>query len=254
MARNSKVIAEHAAWLEAAESQPPAKIAMPLPSLLGEALDLAAHFDALWKPPESSAPGAWFVQIESDKIYASLGKEIRELSHVIAAVQASRAIRIPTQSRAPVERATRLLTEMRSTLMFVFDDEQSRGRTQLDRLNREFGSAQSHDELALALETFAALLDEHRSEIERLSTFDFADCAHARATASALRQHSADKLAGPGTQRKDTTKLRNQLLTLLLLRMQNIRRAARYLFRDEPDRSKLFESVHERVRRRVRKR
>jgi len=36
--------------------------------------------------------------------------------------------------------------------------------------------------------------------------------------------------------------------------MQNVRRAARYLFRDEPERIKLFESVHERVRRRQRKR
>lgn len=50
------------------------------------------------------------------------------------------------------------------------------------------------------------------------------------------------------------TALRNQLLSLLLTRMRNIRRAARYLFRDEPERIKLFESVHERVKRRVRNR
>src|SRR5690606_24428183 len=146
------------------------------------------------------------------------------------------------------------LTEIRSTLAFVFDDDKSRGRAQLDRLNREFSSTQSHDELALALETFTALIEEHRSKVNQRSTFDFDDCVHARATATALRQRSADQLTGQSAERKDTTKLRNQLLTLLLLRMQNVRRAARYLFRDEPERIKLFESVHERVRRRQRKR
>lgn len=247
-------------WLRQAESQQPAKIGMPLASLLGEALDLAAHFDAHWQGDSAAAPGVWFHQIASDQVHEGLGSELRELAQLVAKVQAARSLRqSPAAANAPTapnagEHAHRLLREMRATLSFVFDDESTRGRAQLERLNREFSAAHSHDELALALETYSHLLEEHRNEVEQGSNFDFAVCEQALATAVTLRGRSAERLTDANSSAKETTKLRNQLLTLLLLRMQNVRRAARYLFRDDPERIKLFESVHERVRRRVRKR
>jgi hypothetical protein len=239
-------------WRREAKSQGEAKIGLPLASLLGEALDLAAHFDAHWGAAAEAPDGPCFSQLDGRRIYRQLGEEIRELAQVIASVQAARSLTRRPPIASALSAGQRLLSELRSTLAFVFDDPQDeRARAQLERLAKEFTGTLSQDALALALESYADLLTEHRAEVERETNFDFAECEQARCVAAALRQNSSNLLTAAASQQ--TTALRNQLLTLLVARMRSVRRAARYLFREDPERIKLFESVHERARRRVRK-
>ncbi len=225
---------------------------MPLASLLGEAIDLAAHFDAHWAVSSREPQRPCFSLGESERIHRDLGEEIRELALVIASVQASRSKAQPRPTRAPVDAGQHLLGEMRSTLSFIFgDDVGSDAHAQTRRLEREFSGSLSHDALALALEAYTDLIHDHRQRVAQESNLDLALLEQARSTAQALRQHSANQLTNDSPER--SVALRNRLLSLLLTRMRDVRRAARYFFRDEPQLIKLFESVHERTRRRVRR-
>jgi hypothetical protein len=109
--------------------------------------------------------------------------------------------------------------------------------------------------MALGLDSFAGLADLYRKELGKVAGFDLELIAEARSLADALRQRSALQLAqGNLNEQRATLALRNRLLTRLLERVANVRRAAQYLFRAHPDIARRFTSTHERKQRSARRR
>jgi hypothetical protein len=104
--------------------------------------------------------------------------------------------------------------------------------------------------VAVALEAYAELAEEHRADIARLPTFDLGVLDEARTLAHALRSRSGEALVRRSASELGT---RNQLLALLQDRLGRIRRCARLLFRDHPEIARRFSSHHERVGRKARR-
>jgi len=101
----------------------------------------------------------------------------------------------------------------------------------------------------------AALATKYRDALTKLQGFDIALIDEARTLAAALRQQSAAALTrtNADTQR-EALALRNRLLTLLIERVKRVRRAAAYVFRNQPDIVRKFTSAFERRQRASRRR
>jgi hypothetical protein len=157
---------------------------------------------------------------------------------------------------APLDRADFVLGEIRHSLEFLFDDgKQDDADVQLENLRTAFSPSASQDAMALALEGYAALAGKYRDALVKLEGFDVTLLDEARTLAAALRQQSAAALthANADTQR-EALALRNRLLTLLVDRVKRVRRAAAYVFRNQPDIVRKFTSAFERKQRSARRR
>jgi hypothetical protein len=156
-----------------------------------------------------------------------------ELHDVLQAAQTRYQLLVSGPGAAPMERAQFVLSELRSTLEWYFDDNvKDEADAQLERLIESHDGAFSHDAVAAALFDFAALAEKHREAIAGLGGFDVALLDEAPTLALALRERSAGPAAvGPAPAENEALELRNRLGTLLYNRMQQVRLAARFVFR-----------------------
>jgi hypothetical protein len=108
--------------------------------------------------------------------------------------------------------------------------------------------------MALALEGYAELAGRHRDPLSKIAGFDVNLVEEARVLAAALRQQSAAALirTTPDAQRQALA-LRNRLLMLLIDRVKRVRRAAAYVFRNNPEIVRKFTSAYERRQRSARR-
>lgn len=157
---------------------------------------------------------------------------------------------------APLDRADFVLSEIRSTLEFLFDDgKYDESDEKLERLRAAFADSASQDAMALALEGYAELAGQHEQALAKIDGFDLGLLEEARSLAAVLREQSALALARttPDAQRQALA-LRNRLLTLLGDRVKRVRRAAAYVFRNYPEITRKFTSAYERRQRSARRR
>lgn len=246
-------------WSELAVDAEEATLRSPIAVILGESVDIAALFDANWNPSPGrrgvTRPG--FVGIaRKDDIYEELGAEIRELQIATAFIQSRYLRLVDSPSRAPLDQADHIVSEIRGALAFLFDDgKHDESDAKLERVESAFADSASQDTMALALEAYADLAEEYRTDLEQLEGFDLSLLDEARPLAAALRDHSAEQLTRiSGNEQREVISLRNRLLTLLLDRVDTIRRAARYLYRNQPSEARKFMSAYDRDRRRARRR
>ena len=240
-------------WAERTADYEEERSQIPLPVLLGEAVDLAALVDAHFKPRivrGGSLPGLETV-VAGGQVSAATSSELRELQLVIAAVHAQLTLLIEQAGQGPVERGEELEIELRSALSFLLEDgAHPTGEQQLARLRSEHLPIVTHDGLALALEGYAELADQNRAGLEALG-FALALIEEARGVAQGIRQRSATRLAGQNVERQgEILALRNRLIAALYERIRNTRRAFRYVFRGFPQIIKKTQSEYERTRRR----
>jgi hypothetical protein len=138
------------------------------------------------------------------------------------------------QSEQIMKQAGVVLADLTATLEFLFDDGvENEDDVALARLGRVHDAPTTQDQMALALEDYADLADQQRAELDALGTFDVANIDLARELAKKLRQRSAPQADDDEAAR--AMRLRNQLWTLLLARMQRVRTVARHVFRLYPD-------------------
>jgi hypothetical protein len=228
---------ETAAW---ALDETVKKLPVPFHVIAGEALDVARFCQRYWEPARDGAGRVIRPGLESAKrsgtFNANIATELLELREVLQAAQTRYRLLVSTPEPAPIERAQFVLSELRATLEWYFDDNVTDERdAQLERLIESHDGAASHDAIAAALFDFAALADNHRDAITGLGGFDLALLQEAPRLARALRECSAGPASmEPHLAEPQAIELRNRLGTLLYQRMQQIRQAARFVFRGHP--------------------
>jgi hypothetical protein len=200
---------------------------------------------ALWDP-QRSEPAKWTpLALEVDEARATAPV------HVILgeAVDVASMLSHYWEPKADAKGA-----RIRSTLEFLFDDDvQDDADTQLENLRAAFADSASQDAMALALEGYAELASKHQEKLTDIEGFDVALVDEARTLAAALRQQSAVALTHTTLDaQRQALGLRNRLLLLLIDRVKRVRRAAAYVFRNQPDIIRKFTSTYERRQRSAR--
>ena len=227
---------EAAAW---ALKEPAAKLPVPFHVLAGESLDVARFCQRNWEPAQDRTglvmrPGLKSA-VRNGTFNNDIATELLELHDVLQAAQTRYQLLVSGPGAAPIERAQFVLSELRSTLEWYFDDNvRSEGDAQLEQLIAAHDGAYSHDAVAAALFDFAALADKHREAIAGLGGFDEKLVDEAPELARALRERSAGPASvGPAPAESEALELRNRLGILLYGRMQQVRQAARFVFRGQ---------------------
>jgi len=134
---------------------------------------------------------------------------------------------------------------------FLFDDgKEDENDARLAVIQEAHRDSLSQDAVALALEAFAALAEQHRDRMSGLGGFDVALIDEAGTLAKRLREHSAGKLVGePTNAQRAALDLRNRIATLLVGRMAQMRTAARFVFRGHPEVVRKMTSAWQRKKR-----
>ena len=220
-------------WGAATTDEPNERPHMPVRALQGEANDLAELIE------KNFATVGERLGLDSlvgrGGFSAELPTELRELGYVIGIAQ-SRYHNVGRKiSDAPLERADAVLTELRASLGYLLAENEV-GEDQLQRLREEYDDAYSHDGIALALQNYAELAVEYEADLKTLPGFDYGVVSEAMNLSQALRQRSADRLAGNlAVEQREMMDLRNRLISGLMKRMGDARRAIRFVFRTEPE-------------------
>jgi len=243
-------------WAEATADVPPETPHVPLLTLLGEAIVLASFVEQHLSPVTMKGtrlPGLDSVA-GTGNVSQKTPEELRELAMALGAVRAQIDRLVQSGDRESIEEGADVLAELKATLRFVLEDDET-GEAQLDQLTELYGSADSFDEMAMALQAFADLADAHRDAVAAVSTFAAGLPARARGLSFALRERKALQLGGPEARQVALYKdIRDRLTGALLLRMRSARKAFRFVFRDYPDIVRKVTSAYERDRRRTRDR
>ena len=168
---------------------------------------------------------------------ANVATELLELREVLLAAQKRYRLLVSTPEAAPMERARFVLSELRAALRWCFDDGVRDERdAQLARLIASHDEVFSQDAIAAALFDFAALAERHRAALAGLGGFDGGLVEEAAWLARALREHSAGPASTePRLAEQQALELRNRVGALLYQRMQQVRHAARFVFRGHPE-------------------
>jgi hypothetical protein len=248
-------------WREKALASPGSEtltLPVPLHVLHGEAVDVARFFATYWKAKEENGKvvrrglemAAGNKKRKSNRLTAKIGDEILSLQR--AAVEAGTAYRLVVTPKAtnPFDRGQFVLDELTATLEWHFDDgiedEKDQRLANLDAAHED--DPETADALALALDDYAALAEEHRDEIDGLGDFDATLIDEAKQIAAALRERPAER-TGLGEQARDALILRNKIIGLLYQRMALVRAAARFVFRNQPEIVREATSAYERRKR-----
>lgn len=225
------------------------KLTVPLYALLGEAQDLARFFAEHYKADKKSGrPG---LASAGDALSPDLDEQIDALVAEISKANAAYLKSVDAKLDASkLERAAFLLDEIGAAMEFLLDDGVD------DDDDRRLANVQSAhkddpftaDALALALEDYANLGDDHKKRLDGLGDFDAAYLAEAHALAKDLRAMPPSNAAASAAS-KTAIAHRNRLLQLLDQRVRKIRAAARYVFRRHPEIARQVGSAYERKRR-----
>ena len=235
-------------WSVLARSTRAEKIALPIDVLAEEASVLAHFVDRYWEPHiESGKPVPGLSGAPGLK--REIAAELRELRMAMMEQAARYRMLDERGEKAPVRQGRAILNEIRATLAFLFASGASRqGQARLAQFERAHARAATHDGLALALDAYAHLAEEHRPRLRGMPDFDECAIDEARSIAQRLREHSGRKLTRDN--RQSALGLRNRFATLLLERMRLVRAASRYVFRRHPETVRKATSAYERGRRR----
>jgi len=229
---------------------------VPFHVLAGEAVDVVRFAQRNWEPAFGSngqeiRPGLKGVIANGNFGEATLTELLELLDAVQQAQTKYRLLVSGSKPAAPIDRATFVLSELRATLEWCFDDGQVTDEDgQLENLAAEHDGATSQDALASALFDYAEMAERVGQKLVGLGGFEPALIEEARALAVQLREQSA----GPAfveakPVEREALELRNRLATMLSERVTRVRAAARFAFRKHPDLMREVGSAYARRRR-----
>ena len=237
-------------WRPAAAALKPDELLrsrVPMPVLLGEAVDVAGFLSRHWEPGPFegvSVPGLKVVANEG-RVTDSTRTEILELRNALDAAHVSYLLALDPPKVDLMRRGEQLLSEVTAWLDYLFDDdERTIEDDQLERLAREYPDPQSQDVMAAALLAYSTFANQFRDRLSAIS-FDVATLDQAIEVAGQLRDRSAVNDGGKGDEALD---LRNRLASLLVQRVRAVRAAARLVFRAQPKLVREATSAYQRRR------
>lgn len=221
--------------------QPLDRLPVPLHVAMGEAVDVARFCQRHWTPAQDEGgtvirPGLASA-VGNGTFTQNIVEEILELQAALQEAQTKYRLLVMAPESAPMERAQFVLSELRDTLDWLFDDgKDTDGDAQMAALADAHDGAISQDAVAAALFDYAELAERHRDKVQGLGGFDVRLIDEARKLSTDLREYSAGppKTEAPTVQHQ-ALDLRNRLATLLYDRMQRARSAARFVFRRHPE-------------------
>lgn len=242
-------------WLGRSAPWSHAPPTVAITTLLGEAVVVAGLYGRYWAARKTRRgavlPG--FADLaETSELAPETGREILELVVSAGAAHAEYLAASERAPESPMKRAAVVLAELKAAFEFAFDGPAfATARASLVKLAKQYPRPKSQDDMALALEGFAGLGRQQRTRLQKVTGFDTTLIDEAATLALKLRERSGDNLL---TKRhhesSDVQALRNRLLNGLYERLSQIRRAARYLFREHPHIVRQFTSEPNRVRQR----
>jgi hypothetical protein len=207
----------------------------PLSVLTGEAVDVARFVQHFWKPAIDTETGQTIrpgLSFAGPKLQKTISNEILTLAHWVDEAQEDYLLAAQLRAESPMRHAEEVLKKTRAVLEWHFDDVVNERDAQLARIESLYDDVRSQDTMASALEAYAALAQTVRTELEQDLHFDVSLIDEAPVLARKLRERSAPQ----GDQNKTAVLLdrRNRLATLLAQRMNLVRAAARFVFRNHP--------------------
>lgn len=221
---------------------------MPLEVLVEEALQAARFLERRWttqrgRRGEVRTPGLDLVA-GAGLISERTRHELVELVAALREASGRARLARPHASDGPSVAAARaLVAELRGVLQYA-----GLGRPELQAqcraVAREYSRARSHDALALALDTWAALAQQSLSDISGLGAFNPKTIDEARALAHELR--SKIRRVDPAYELESALAERNRIAAELVTRISAVRAAARFVFRRKPQIVREVTSAYER--------
>jgi hypothetical protein len=231
------------------------KVSVPFHVLVGEAVDVARFAQRNWQPalgPQGQTLRPGLVSATGNGLFTNdTVDELLELVDAVQHAQTQYRLLVSGAAPNPMERAQAVLSELRATLEWAFDDGQITDEDQqLEILATDHDGAVSQDAVAAALFDYAELAQRSQAKLSGLGGFDVALIAEARQLATELRERSAGPATvDPKPAEREALDLRNRLVTLLSERVARIRAAARFVFRKHPELIREVSSAYERKRR-----
>ncbi|APR84958.1 Hypothetical protein A7982_10307 [Minicystis rosea] len=212
-----------------------------------EAVQLAAFIKRYWEPADDR-PGLRRVKARLPK---STADELVSLVHAVQEAQTKLLLLVDPVVADQRERAKELVDELETALEFLLDDdEEEAADAQLAQI-KEFHAddGQRSATLVQALRDFAALAGSLRQRlVESDEDFDPKIIDEAKKLSKQLMEQPAQ--AAPNAEAvAKATKIRNQLLHLLMNRVSLTRRSAAHVFRKNPEIVREATSAYERRRR-----
>ena len=242
-------------WLPAASaiSQVRTAFTPPIRILLGEAVDIARFALSYWEPVKDASgnvlrPG---LSQAGSKLSPNIRTEVLELHEAVQTAHTEYLLTVAPVQTDVRARAELVLSELKSALEWWLDDgiDDDRDR-QLESLKAEHadGSA-SADAIAAELADYTALARQESKGLEGLGGFDVAMITEGEALVRQLRERPTTPVSPENTRR--ALDIRNRVATLLVDRVNLVRSAARFVFRNQPDIVRLSTSAFERRRRKA---
>jgi len=207
-------------------------------TLLHEAPLVASYVERYWHPtldPVSQTVVLPGLESTAKQMPREIADEIRELHALTREAQDAWLQGAHPTGADPTARGWFVLGELKSALGFLFDDGKMDTRdAQLARVQEAHAKdGSSREDLASALDDYAAVARPYADELHGLGGFDRALVDEASRLAGRLRAISETQRDAKSAARA-MMQLRNRYATLLAARMERVRSTARYVFRHHP--------------------
>lgn len=243
------------AWkAEALETQSPVlQVRVPLYVLGGEAVDVSAFFEKYWKTQEDGGTIVRYglesaVKKDSKKLSKKTGEQILSLQRATQEASTLYVFAVNASAEVnPSERGRHLLNEISAALEWLFDDDvedENDAKLAAARVEHD-DRTDTMDGLASALDDYAHLADPFRDKLDGLGGFEVGLIDEAKTIAATLRERPQTPVTAT-PEAKSALELRNRLANLLNEKMNTVRAAARFVYRDRPDIVREVTSAYER--------
>jgi len=230
-------------------------LGVPLAVFLGECVDCAKFVRAFWEPTiedgKQVVPGMKSAQKSGDGEAAFGLHTADEIVALLERVQAAQtqfllATKLTKSAGAKLDRASELLDTWTAALEWAFDDGVEDDKdAQFAAMKRAHSNkGESIDEVASALNDFAALTQKYLGALDGVLDFDPATVDEGLKLAKELATINATLESNPDADR--ALALRNNLLTLLHARVSRVRKAAQLVFRKHSEIARKVTSAYQR--------
>jgi len=229
-------------WAELARSLSTDGLTMTVPvrTVVKEAEAAARFLEKNWATISDPATKVTQRGLESagKRLPKTLATEIRELIPIIVAANYDYEVTVDPKSTTAdsVARGREIVDEIAASLEWLFDDGVD------DKNDADLAAIEAAhqddpvtaDAVALALEDYARLATPHVKELDGLGGFDPAILDEAKKVAETLRAAPVVLGFTPSPASHAAMGIRNRYLQLLQDRVDRIRKAARFVYRDDP--------------------
>ncbi len=236
-------------WSERALEAPALQLRMPLSVYLEEANELAQLMDRHLDPLSEQGrdyPGIGPV-LDERTLTWDTPAEIRQIVSVVSSLQARAHTQGALHHPPSLSQIRRERAAWMHALRYLFEQQNNEGgQAQLKVLRQSF-KAQSRQATSASLLDVLNLAEQHIEALKRLG-FDEGRLGYARHLPEQLNQ-TATAHQNARTVQSQQLDARNRLLSLLDERVQAVRRAFRFVFRDYPEVLESTQSRYARQRR-----